>query len=72
LPADLVVYCVIAWAIFMQKNYEEEVLRGVLEGFQWLASSDSPVKIAGHSGILQARNRLAVALAGSRGASYRD
>jgi len=71
LPADLVVYCVIAWAIFMQKNYEE-VLRGVLEGFQWLASSGSRVKIAGHSGILQARNRLGVALDGSRGASYRD
>ncbi len=85
LPADLVVYYVIALAIFMQVSYGE-VLRCVLEGFQWLAGPGSRIKIAGHSGISQARSRLGVepfellyrelvgpvAVAGSRGALYRD
>jgi hypothetical protein len=57
LPAQVVVYYVIALALYMQASYRE-VLRCLLEGVQWLLDPSSPVKVAGKSGISQARTRL--------------
>ena len=57
LPAHVVVYYVIALAIYMQASYRE-VLRCLLEGLQWLAGPGVPLKVTGKSGISQARTRL--------------
>ena len=57
LPAHVVVYYVIALALYMQSSYRE-VLRCLLEGIQWLRDPASPMKVAGKSGISQARTRL--------------
>ena len=57
LPAHVVVYYVIALALFMQASYRE-VLRCLLEGLQWLHDPAVPLKVAGKSGISQARTRL--------------
>ena len=57
LPAQVVVYYVIALALFMQVSYRE-VLRCLLEGWAWLQGPRPGVKIAGKSGISQARTRL--------------
>jgi len=57
LPADVVVYYVIALALYMRSSYRE-VLRCLLEGVQWLLDPSVPVKVAGKSGISQARSRL--------------
>ncbi len=57
LPAHVVVYYVIAMALFMQVSYRE-VLRCLLEGLAWLRGPRSGVKITGKSGISQARTRL--------------
>jgi len=57
LPAQVVVYYVIALALYMQSSYRE-VLRCLLEGVQWLVDPSSPLKVAGKSGISQARTRL--------------
>lgn len=57
LPAHVVVYYVIALALYMQSSYRE-VLRCLLEGVQWLLDPSVPVKVAGKSGISQARTRL--------------
>ncbi|MGH7214975.1 MAG: IS4 family transposase, partial [Tepidisphaeraceae bacterium] len=57
LPAHVVVYDVIALALYMQVSYRE-VLRCVLEGVQWLAGPTAALKITGKSGISQARTRL--------------
>jgi hypothetical protein len=57
LPAHVVVYYVIALALYMQSSYRE-VLRCLLEGIQWLRDPALPVKVAGKSGISQARSRL--------------
>jgi hypothetical protein len=57
LPAQVVVYYVIALALYMQSSYRE-VLRCLLEGVQWLVDPSSPFKVAGKSGISQARTRL--------------
>jgi thymidylate kinase len=57
LPAHVVVYYVIALALYMRSSYRE-VLRCLLEGVQWLLDPSSPVKVAGKSGISQARSRL--------------
>jgi len=57
LPAHVVVYYVIALALFMRSSYRE-VLRCLLEGLQWLAEPSAPLKVAGNSGISQARTRL--------------
>ena len=46
LPAHVVVYYVIALALYMQSSYRE-VLRCLLEGVQWLLGPSIPVKIAG-------------------------
>jgi hypothetical protein len=57
LPAHVVVYYVIALALYMQSSYRE-VLRCLLEGLEWLADPSTPLKVAGRSGISQARTRL--------------
>ena len=57
LPAHVVVYYVIALALFMQVSYRE-VLGCLLEGLAWLRGPRSGVKITGKSGISQARTRL--------------
>ena len=56
LPAHVVVYYVIALALYMRSSYRE-VLRCLLEGVQWLAEPSAPVRVAGNSGISQARTR---------------
>ena len=84
LPAHVVVYYVIALALFMQVSYRE-VLRCLLEGLAWLLGPNQAVKITGKSGISQARTRLGwtvlrqlydervkpVAVKNTRGAWYR-
>jgi len=57
LPARVVVYYVIALALYMRSSYRE-VLRCLLEGVQWLLDPSVVVKVAGKSGISQARSRL--------------
>jgi hypothetical protein len=57
LPAHLVVYYVIALALYMQSSYRE-VLRCLLEGVQWLTKPGAVVRATGKSGISQARSRL--------------
>jgi hypothetical protein len=59
LPAHVVVYYVIALALYMQSSYRE-VLRCLLEGVQWLLDPSASIKVAGKSGISQARTRLGV------------
>jgi len=56
LPAHVVVYYVIALALYMNSSYRE-VLRCLLEGLSWLQGA-STRKVAGKSGISQARSRL--------------
>jgi hypothetical protein len=57
LPAHVVVYYVIALALYMRSSYRE-VLRCLLEGVQWLLDPSVTVRVAGNSGISQARSRL--------------
>jgi thymidylate kinase len=57
LPAHVVIYYVIALALYMRSSYRE-VLRCLLEGVQWLLGPSAKVKVAGKSGISQARSRL--------------
>jgi hypothetical protein len=85
LPAHVVVYYVIALALYMRSSYRE-VLRCLLEGVQWLMDPSAEVKVAGKSGISQARTRLGagplrqlyasvvapIAEAHTRGAWYRQ
>jgi hypothetical protein len=85
LPAQVVVYYVIALALYMQSSYRE-VLRCLLEGVQWLRDPSICVRVAGKSGISQARTRLGweplrqlhdelvkpVAVRSTRGAWYRN
>lgn len=59
LPAHVVVYYVIALALYMRSSYRE-VLRCLLEGVQWLLDPSAAVKVAGKSGISQARRRVGV------------
>src|SRR6266850_7903646 len=84
LPAHLVVYYVIALALYMQCSYRE-VLRCLLEGVQWLMDPSATIKVTGKSGISQARTRLGwepvrrlhdelvkpIAVRSTRGAWYR-
>src|SRR5260370_22458265 len=56
LPAHVVIYYVIALALYMQSSYRE-VLRCLLEGIQWLLEPSAGINGAGHSGISQARAR---------------
>ncbi len=57
LPAHVMVYYVIALALYMQVSYRE-VLRCLLEGMRWLAEPDVTFRPAGASAISQARSRL--------------
>jgi hypothetical protein len=57
LPAHVVVYYVIALALYMHSSYRE-VLRCLLEGLQWLQDPSAALRVAGRSGISQARTRL--------------
>lgn len=57
LPAHVVVYYVIALALFHQVS-SREVLRCLLEGMHWLRGFNVDPKITGKSGISQARSRL--------------
>jgi len=59
LPAHVMVYYVIALALYMQSSYRE-VLRCLLEGVQWLMDPAARLKVTGKSGISQARTRLGV------------
>jgi len=84
LPAHVVVYYVVALALFMQVSYRE-VLRCLLEGLAWLRGPGQAVPATGKSGISQARTRLGwevmrqlyaevvkpLAVAATRGAWYR-
>lgn len=85
LPAHVVVYYVIALALYRQVSYRE-VLRCLLEGLQWIAGPTRVVKVTGKSGISQARTRLGwrplqqvhdeivrpIAVPATKGAWYRD
>lgn len=54
LPAHVVVYYGIALALYMRSSCRE-VLRCLLEGVQWPQDPSVSVKVAGKSGISQAR-----------------
>src|SRR5918994_3972709 len=56
LPAPVMVYYAIALALYMGSS-TREVLRCLLEGLRWLWGAEA-VKVAGESGISQARGRL--------------
>jgi hypothetical protein len=56
LPAHVMVYYAIALALYMGSS-TREVLRCLLEGLRWLWGTEA-VKVAGRSGISQARARL--------------
>ena len=56
LPAHVMVYYVVALALYMGSG-TREVLRCLLEGLRWLWGADV-VRVAGRSGISQARTRL--------------
>ena len=85
LPAHVAVYYVIALALYMHSSYRE-VLRCLLEGIQWLLDPSERIKVAGNSGISQARTRLGweplrqlhdelvkpIAVAAAKGAWYRQ
>ncbi|MGH9564875.1 MAG: IS4 family transposase [Candidatus Angelobacter sp.] len=85
LPAHVVVYYVIALALYMRSSYRE-VLRCLLEGVQWLLNPSSALKVAGRAGISRARARLGaeplkelyetvvtpIAERATKGAWYRD
>ncbi len=60
LPAHVVLYYVIALALYAEVSYGE-VLRCLLEGLRWLAFPSGDIAVAGKSGISQARSRLGVA-----------
>ena len=84
LPAHVMVYYVVALALYMGSG-TREVLRCLLEGLRWLWGAEA-VKVAGKSGISQARTRLGeaplrrlyeqvvrpVATPTTRGAWYRE
>ena len=84
LPAQVMVYYTIALALYMGSS-TREVLRCLLEGLRWLWGAEA-VKVAGKSGISQARSRLGeaplrrlheavvqpIATRASKGAWHRD
>ena len=85
LPAHVMVYYVVALTLFMHSSCRE-VLRCLLEGVQWLLDPSATIKVAGKSGISQARARLGwepmrrlhdelvkpIAIRSTRGAWYRN
>src|SRR3954468_11275976 len=84
LPAPVMVYYAIALALYRGAS-TREVLRCLLEGLRWLWGAEA-VRVAGKSGISQARSRLGeaplrrlyeevvrpLATRASKGAWYRD
>ena len=56
LPAQVMVYYAIALALYMGSS-TREVLRCLVEGLRWLWGAEA-VRVAGKSGISQARSRL--------------
>jgi Insertion element 4 transposase N-terminal/Transposase DDE domain len=84
LPAQVMVYYAIALALYMGAS-TREVLRCLLEGLRWLWGAEA-AKVAGKSGISQARSRLGeaplrrlyeelvqpIATRATQGAWYRD
>lgn len=84
LPAHVVIYYVIALSLYMNSSYRE-VLRCLMEGIRWLLGPEATIKVAGKSGISQARTRLGwetlkqlhdeivqpIAVESTRGAWYR-
>lgn len=84
LPAQVVVYYVIALTLYMSVSYRE-VLRCLLEGLVWLLGPAAQVRVAAKSSISQARRRLGweplkklhdevvgpIAVPATRGAWYR-
>src|SRR5436305_6861443 len=56
LPAHVMVYYAVALALYMDSG-TREVLRCLLEGLRWLWGAEA-VRVAGRSGISQARTRL--------------
>ena len=59
LPAHVMVYYVIALALYMEVSYGE-VLRCLLEGLEWLGLEVRRIRTTGRSAISQARTRLGV------------
>ena len=59
LPAHVMVYYVIALALYMQVSYGE-VLRCLLEGLEWLGLEVRRIRTTGRSAISRARTRLGV------------
>jgi len=57
LPAHVVMYYVIALALFMEASYGE-VLRCLVEGIRWLIGSNVDIPVAAKSSISEARTRL--------------
>lgn len=57
LPAHVMVYYVIALALYMEVSYGE-VLRCLVESLEWLGLPTSKLRSTGPSGISQARTRL--------------
>ena len=57
LPAHVMMYFVVALALYMQSS-AREVLRCLLEGLKWMAFPDIRVRVAGDAGISLARSRL--------------
>ena len=57
LPAQVVVYYVIALALYMEVS-TREVLRYLQEGAKWLLGPAASIKVTGKSGISAARTRL--------------
>jgi len=60
LPAEFLVYYVIALGLFMAVS-TGEVLRSLVEGLQWLGGTSTRLKTAGKAAISQARSRLGAA-----------
>jgi hypothetical protein len=85
LPAHVMVYFVVALALYMDVAYEE-VLRCLVEGLEWLGEPATRVRNTGRSAISQARTRLGseplemlfrrlarpLGESGSRGVWYRE
>lgn len=60
LPAEALVYYIIALGLFMAVS-TGEVLRCLIEGLQWLDGAPAKLKAAGKSAISQGRSRLGAA-----------
>lgn len=85
LPMDVMVYYVVALALYMEVSYGE-VLRCLLEGLEWLGLPVKSIRTVRKSSISRARMRLGVepverlyrelagpvAVSDTRGAFYRD